>query len=204
MCVCFKYFSLNSLRAPLGSNCRTTGLPSASGKCVWSITHFSGRGRMFGFLPNKMVNCWGHLYQGGKCAGKTSWNFLFLSSQWSLFVLSVPLPVLCWGRDTAHAGHRTRRGQRTTLGIRAHLPLGSPVPDPYRHARSTLPRFKSVWGIRTRDLVLVWHPPPLCFFFETQPLYSPSYPEDPNSPPPTSWELESWIYAPVPSSHRAP
>lgn len=156
MCVCVKYFSLNSLRAPLGSNCRTTGPPSASGKCVWSITHFSGRGRMFGFLPNKIVNCWGHLYQGKKSAGKTSWNFLFLSSQWSLFVLSVPLPVLC---------HCTRRGQRTTLGIRAHLPLGSPVPDPFRHARSTLPRFKSVWGIRTRDLMFVWHPPPALLLF---------------------------------------
>lgn len=89
----------------------------------------------------------------------------------------LPVPVitkvtaspLCRQRDTVHACHSTHRCQRTTLGICAHLSLcliqgllftaaytrlGFPVPASYRHARSTLPRFKWVWGIRTRVLRL--------------------------------------------------
>lgn len=199
--MCFKYFSLSSLRAPLGSNCRTTGLPSASGKCAWNIIPFSGRGRMFGFLPNKIGSCWGHLYHGKKGAAEI---IMELSVP---VITTVTLSPLCpsslplFGRDTVHACHCTHRGQRTTLGIRAHLPLcliqglmftaaytrlGSPVPAPYRHVRSILPWFKWVWGIRTRVLRLCGTLPGFASFLRHSPLYSPSCPKAPNPPPPTS------------------
>lgn len=97
-------------QAPLESVCGASHIFQVGGECL-------------GFFLTKLWTVGATCTKGKKSAGKASWKFLFLSSQWSLFLLSVPLPVLCWGRDTVHACHCTHRGQRTTLGIRAHLPL---------------------------------------------------------------------------------
>ncbi len=40
--ILYIFFSLNITRAPLALNCPITRPPRNCGKCVWSITHFSG------------------------------------------------------------------------------------------------------------------------------------------------------------------